>query len=440
MRFFRHVLSTLLAEILVVVFNLVIGVLTARVLGPSRRGVLTLVMTLPLTIVALADPGISQANIYFIGRRGRSPSTVATNSIYFAVGIGLLAALGLWLLRGLALNTVLRSMSPFYFNLILCLVPLLLLYTYWMAIPRALQRFELFNVFRLLMPVTLLGMLGVALLVFRGGIGWATAAYGAGVLIAAGATSLIIAFMVRPRFRPDLLLMKDSLIYGFKSYFQDLLNHLTYRLDLYLVAFFLSAQEVAFYGIATSIAEMVWYVPNSVGLVLFPKLSAMADEAAVHKITAEICRHTLALTALVSAAVLAAGVLGVPLLYGADYAPAITPLIFLAPGTTMMTLYKVLVRNFSSRNRQQVSILAAGIGLALNVALDWVLIPRWGVTGAALGATVAYSSAGLVLLWTFLRDSGLGWDEALRLRRSDLERYRQLVHAIRTYGTRIAEI
>ncbi len=438
MRFFRHVMSTLVAEILIVVLNLLIGVLTARLLGPSRRGVLTLVMTLPMTLIALSDPGISQANIYFIGRKGRSAPVVATNSIYFALGIGLLAALSLWLIRDLALNTVLRSMPPHYFHLVLCLVPLLLLYTYWLAILRAFQRFELFNLLRLLMPLTLLTMMTIALVVFHGGIGWATLAYGTGVLIACSSTLLIIAFLIRPRLRPDGALMKASLSYGFKSYLQDMLNHLTYRLDLYLVAFFLPPQDIAFYGIATSIAEMVWYIPNSVGLVLFPKLSA-ADESRVHQITAEICRHTLAVTALAGAVTLVLGLLGIPLLYGEQYTPATTPLVFLLPGTMLMTLYKVLVRNFSSRNRQQVSILAAIVGLGLNAVLDWLLIPHLGIVGAALGSTLAYAGAGLSLLWAFRRESGLRWSESLWLRRSDLARYRELLQTIRAYLTRPTE-
>ncbi|HIQ02748.1 MAG TPA: hypothetical protein EYH30_11640 [Anaerolineales bacterium] len=430
MRFFRNVLGTLLTEVLIVLFNLLIGVLTARLLGPTRRGVLTLVMTLPVTLVALTDLGISQANIYFIARQKRRAAPVAANGVYLALGIGLLVGLGLWLARGVALGTVLRSMPARYFGFVLVLAPVLLLYTYWMAILRAFRRFALFNLLRLLMPASLLGMMLLALLVFHGGIGWATAAYGAGIVVAAGLSLAVVGAFVRPDLRPDWGLMKESLLYGFKSYLQNLVGHLIYRLDIYLVAFFLTPPEIAFYGIATSVAEMVWYIPNSVGLVLFPKLSA-AEESEVHQLTAEVCRHTLLVTALAGVAVLAAGVVGIPLLYGAEYAPAVRPLILLVPGTTMMTLYKVLARNFSSRNRQQVSILAATVGLVLNGVLDWFLIPRLGMVGAALGSTLAYSAAGLVLLWSFRRESGLGLGDALRLRRSDLIRYRELVQSVR---------
>lgn len=430
MRFFRNVLGTFLTEILIVLINLLIGVVSARVLGPDRRGVLTLVMTLPVTLMAFADLGISQANVYFIARKNCPAATVAGNAVYLAAGTGLLLGVGLWLGRGLALSTFLRGLPSHYLGLILALVPLMLVYTYWMAIPRAFQRFGLFNLLRLMMPAAILILIVLALVIFRGGIGWATVAYSGGIMGAAGLSLIVVGCSVRPHLHPDWALMGDSLVYGMKSYAQNLIGHLTYRLDIYLVAFLLTPRDVAFYGIATSVAEMIWYIPNSVGLVLFPRLSS-TQESQVHQITAEVCRHTLLVTALIGAAVLVAGVVGIPLLYGPEYAPAVGPLLLLVPGATMMTLYKVLARNFSSRDRQQVSILAAVVGLALNVVLDWLFIPLWGIVGAALASGLAYSATGLVLLWAFRRESGLPLGDALHFRRSDLGRYRDLLQTLR---------
>jgi len=129
-------------------------------------------------------------------------------------------------------------------------------------------------------------------------------------------------------------------------------------LDIYLVALFLSPRDVAFYSIATSVAELSWYIPNSVGVVLFPKLSNEPEER-VHTLTAEVCRHSFLITLLATVLFVSVGTVGIPLLYGADYSPAVVPLIALGPGVVAMSLYKVLTRNFSSRNRQQVSILIA---------------------------------------------------------------------------------
>ena len=421
---------------LTVVFNLLLGVLTARLLGPERRGVLTLVMTLSLTLVYLSDLGVSKANIYLIGRHKRSESAVAANSFFIALIVGTAASLALWLSRDLLLNTLLRGLPARYLTVILLLTPLLLLYTYWMAILRARQNFITFNFLRLLMPVALMGCMGTALLIFRGGIGSAVSAYGLGTFLAAGVGLLVVGRIVR--FRPafDRPLAQESLVYGIKSYLQNLVGHLAYRLDVYIVALFLSPRDVAFYGIATSIAELSWYIPNSVGIVLFPKLSNEPDER-IHPLTAEVCRHTLLITFLATVGVVLAGVVGIPLLYGADYAPAIAPLVALGPGVVAMGLYKVLTRNFSSRNRQQVSMSIAVVGLALNVGLDALLIPRLATAGAALASSCAYSVMGVALLFAFRRESGLSWRDILLPRRTDLARYADVGHKVLSVLQRI---
>src|SRR4029077_14423459 len=92
--------------------------------------------------------------------------------------------------------------------------------------------------------------------------------------------------------------------------------------------------------------------------------------------------------------------------YGDRYAPAIRPMLLMLPGIIMISLYQILTRNFTSRNRQQVNIVAAGIALGVNVALNLILIPRYGISGAAVSTAVSYTLAALLLLFIFVRESG----------------------------------
>jgi O-antigen/teichoic acid export membrane protein len=439
MTFFRNVLGTFGTEVLTVGLNMLLGILTARLLGPERRGILTLVMTLPLTLVHFADLGVSQANIYLIGRRKRPAGAILINSLVIALSSGLVIAAVLWLLRDLVLDKLLSGLPAPYFAAILLLLPLLLLYTYWMAILRAWERFRLVNLLLLLMPVSLLICVTPALLIFRGqgsSLEWATAAYLGGSLLAIGVGLFVVGRQVRLQstdaVKPfDSRLARESLGYGLKSYFQNLMGHLAYRLDIYLVALFLDPRDVAFYSIAVSIAELAWYVPNSVGIVLFPKLSNEVEER-IHPLTAEVCRHTFAITLLATVGVTIAGIIGIPLLYGAEYRPAIFPLLALGPGIVVMSLYKVLTRNFSSRNRQQVSVITALIGLALNVVLNVLLIPRLGTIGAALASSCAYVVMSVVLLVAFQRESQLTWRQIALPGQDDWKRYTQLGLYVRT--------
>jgi len=254
------------------------------------------------------------------------------------------------------------------------------------------------------------------------GIQGAVVAYAASVLLGMMVSVLMIGRLIpiRPGF--DRRLAGEAIGFGLKSYAQNLVSHLNYRLDVYLLALFLPPAQVAYYTIATSIAEVVWYIPNSVGTVLFPKLSTEREDW-VHGVTAEVCRHTVLATGLASLAVLATGWWLIPFFYGTAYRPAIAPLLILTPGIMAMAVYKVLTRNFTSRHRQQVSILAASVALVLNVGLNVYLIPRWGVEGAAVSSLVSYVVSAAVLVAVFRRETGMPLRRLFILRQADVIRY-----------------
>lgn len=426
MTFFRRVLGTFATDVAIVGLNFLIGVLVARAMSPSARGVLALAMTMPLTVAYFIDPGIRQANIYLIGRRRRPVEAVAANSITLALGIGLPAAFVIWLGQGPLLRTFLSGITSSQLTLLLLLLPLLLLDGYMMAILRAWHQFKRYNLRRLIAQILLLVLMFLMLVVLRKAASGAILAFTLAMALSVIFSIVLVgrSTRLRPGFQPALA--KEAVRYGLKSYAQNLVGHLTYRLDLYLVAMFLEPAQIAFYAVATSIAELAWYVPNSVGMVLFPRLSiATAEE--IHPLTAEISRHTLFVTFLITLGLSVVGWIVIPLFYGEPYRAAIAPLLILLPGILAMAVYKVLTRNFSSRNRQQISVLASAAALAINVGLNIRLIPQMGIAGAALSSLMAYSVAGIILLLAFCRESGLPPHRVLFIRRADLFRYEDLM-------------
>src|SRR6185436_12101475 len=160
----------------------------------------------------------------------------------------------------------------------------------------------------------------------------------------------------------------------------------------------------------------------------FPKLAGSSDQAA-HDRTAVTCRHTLFATLV--AAIFYAGVGSqlMVLFYGSRYAPAIPPMFMMLPSIIMISLYQILSRNFTSRNRQQVNIIAAGVALAVNASSNLFLIPRFGIVGAAFSTAISYSLAAGILLTVFVRESGNSVRDTVLVGADDLARYPQLVMA-----------
>jgi O-antigen/teichoic acid export membrane protein len=144
-----------------------------------------------------------------------------------------------------------------------------------------------------------------------------------------------------------------------------------------------------------------------------------------------VCRHTLFLTMLGVVGLAVAGPIGIPLLYGTAFRHAIMPLLILLPGVLLMAVYQILTRNFTSRAKQEVNIVAALTALGLNVGLNLLLIPRFGIEGAAIAHGVSYGSAAVILLVVFARESGHSLRDILLVGRTDVD---DLLRAARRVG------
>lgn len=416
------------SRLMFVIFGFGTGIITARILGPHDRGLFTLLIMLPQTLVTFAKMGVAQANVYYV-RRARVPvSTVASNSLVltFVVSIALLTACffcGHWIIDPFT------DGAPWsYVWLALVLVPFLLIESYFMAILQAVEAFGAYNMQSIYKAVMSFVGMATALLLLHGNL-WGALMSQVSVLSLANLWLLIQVYRVAPfDLRWDHEVGRGTLSFGAKSYVQTLAAHLHYRIDLYLIALLLNPEQVAFYSIAVNMTNPILQIPDAIGTVIFPKLAGSSDEAAQQR-TAVTCRHTLFAT-LVAAIVYAGGGSQLMVLfYGSRYAPAIPPMFMMLPGIIMISLYQILSRNFTSRNRQQINIVAAGVALAVNATSNLILIPRLGIVGAALSTAISYSLAAGILLSVFVRESGSRVRDTVLVGPDDLTRYSQLLTA-----------
>ena len=429
-RFVRDSAGVFGAQMLATGLGVGTSVITARMLGPHDRGLYQLLTLLPITLSNFVKLGIPQANVYFMRRRGASGSDVASHSLWLAFGLGGGLALACYLARGWLLAHFLKGAPPITVIPVLVLLPFVLLQGFFSAVLQAEERFREYN-FQQVAP-TVLGLVGmaIALVWLRTGLAGAIVIQ---TLVVVGVTVWLALRVhrtapLRLTWRPELA--RDMMTFGSKSYLQTLASTLHFRIDQYMIGFLLDPVQVGFYAVATNLALLLLRISDATGTVLYPRLAA-AGERDAHAQTSAVCRHTLFITVLVALGYELFGGLAIRLLFGERYAAAVLPMRLMLPGIVMISLYLILTRNFTSRNRQEVNIVAAGAALAINVGLNWILIPRWGIAGAAVSTAVSYSTAALILLVVFARESGYGIAKTLFIGRADLDGYRQLAARMR---------
>jgi O-antigen/teichoic acid export membrane protein len=416
--------------------NLGLGIVTARALGPNDRGVFTLVSVLPHTVVTFVKLGLAQASIYSIKHERVDPSLVAAQLIMITAVVSTVGVVGMYFLKFQAMRVLMKGAPLVCFAFAMFLVPFLIIESHFFGVLQGIDHFEIFNRRRLLdSGLSLVGMF-VGLVLLHGGLLTA-------LMIMAGVTVLMDTWLIvtvyrlcHMRFAWDGQLLRRLLKFGVKSHVQGIATHLHFRADVYLVAGFLNPSQVAFYSIATRLAELVLFVPESLGFVIYPRQAASAV-GELQEVTARSCRHVMFTTTLGGLALMLIGPRLVVAWYGQGYAPAGPPLYYLMPGVVMMSVFFILSRNFTSQNRQGINILTSGTALGCNVLFNLFLIPRMGISGAGLATLLSYSLATLMLTYAYMAESGKKLAEVFVIRASDLLVYRRLVEDVLSRGVRI---
>jgi O-antigen/teichoic acid export membrane protein len=433
-RLASDVTGTLGTRVLTMAFGLFTGIITARVLGPENRGIFTLAALFPASLVTLSKFGQGVASIYFIRKKEEDVSQVASNVLWIALITGAALVATALLLRDTLLTTVLKGVPLYALVAVLPLAPILLVESYLYGVLQATDRFKIYNIRLIAEAVLTVSGMAIALLVLDLGL---PGAFG----VAVGVRLFMVIWVVGTihrgsplRLSFDFALARRMFSYGLKSHVQIIASHFHFKAAMYLVAFYLNPAQVAFYSIASRLAEHILWLPQSLGLALFPRLAG-ADEQRAHEMTAMAVRQALLLTAIAALGLALVGEFLITLWYGEEYAQAGAPLPYIAGGIVMMAMYVLLSRNFTSRNKQSVNIVAAYIALVGNLGLNVLLIPRYGIEGAAMATAVSYTTSSLLLFVFFLRDSGLPWYRVLIVQREDLATWQRLIR-----GTKLGRV
>jgi Membrane protein involved in the export of O-antigen and teichoic acid len=209
-----------------------------------------------------------------------------------------------------------------------------------------------------------------------------------------------------------------------------------YRLDLFIVAFFSGPAEVGLYALAGLLAQFVWILARGGATALYP-LFAVDDGGIVGvRRLAEASRVAVLVGIGGSVALAILVPVLVPVVYGSAFSDAVVPLWLLLPGAAIFSPAIVGAAYFLGRGAPEKNILASGTGLAMTVALDLALVPRYGMLGAAAASTLSYAATSGVTMLLLRRDTRLPFADLLIPRKDDLAHMWAATSALLTYARR----
>lgn len=419
MRFATGALVTLVAKGFALIIGVATSVITARALGPEGRGILALLVFFQGLTVTFGMLGMNGSITYFMARDPGRARKIVENAVVSAVGGGVAVAFLLWGLAEFVPGLVLGRVDIRYLKVFLVSIPFTFLSQILQNVYLAKQRFIDFNVLDLLLRAIQLGGYAVVL-IWLGGSTLEAVVVFSGAAVVGGVIYTAWTMRVEPfRWNFDPLLFREMFTYSVKTYGASLLMFLVYRVHLLMINLMQGQSAAGIYSVGLQLVDVIYIVPVTLSLVLFPKISANEDPGAL--LMLRVFRTTLVVMTMLCALVAWFGREIIALLFGVKFMEASEVLVWLAPGIVALSLVNVLGADLTARGLFRSVIKSIMFGLiAMLLGLSWVL-PRFGLAAAAMVATAGYFLIIAVLLVQVRSAMQLPWSAFFRIRRSDLK-------------------
>jgi O-antigen/teichoic acid export membrane protein len=230
-------------------------------------------------------------------------------------------------------------------------------------------------------------------------------------------------------------ILKKCLSFGIRSYITNLTSFFNYRLDNFIINYYSGPANVGLYSTGVATAEMILYIPNAVSVTTFPK-SASLERSASARLTATLCRYNILIIVPLAVIFGLMGIYLIPLIYGKQFQSSTLPFLLLLPGILGVAITKIISANLSGIGKPQYPTYASLATIVVTIILDILLIPRYGINGAAVASTVSYLLGAILLIYLLTAESNLTWNEIIIPTFADLSflitRTRQLIREIIT--------
>jgi O-antigen/teichoic acid export membrane protein len=413
---------------LIVAFGTVL--FTAHLLSKDEYGL----FALSLTVIGIANAltgGLTAATAYQIANQRRPAGLAFANGASIGGTIGILAVLA-----GIVGATALRGDAAGVALPVGLAAAAVIINSVTAGAFLGRESLVRYNVALVAPPLFALAAIAITFLTLdRRTPEAALGAYAAGQWLALGLMWVVGGKGLFAGLRLERALLQTILRFALLAGMSSGVSYLNYRADLFVVEHFEGKDGAGTYSLAVYLAESVWQVSGSLALAAYARMGTLDRAEAAH-LTTRVMRHSLILLTLVCAVLFASAGLVESVAFS-KYDGMAAALRFILPGVLVYGMAQAFSGFYTyRRGLPWVAALVAGGGLVIDIALDFVLIPAMGVSGAALASSIAYTVAITAGLAVFFRQEGIRPTTIFRVGRQDIEDYRVLANRLRSALTR----
>ncbi len=409
--FFKDLMNVGLSNFAIIIFGLGRAIITARWLGPKANGIIAVLSVYPALFMSIGSLGIQQSTTYFIGKKIYSEKDIKTSvsQIWFITSI-ISMFICFFLIKYFSNSCnniiwIIFSIIPIPFNLFT---------TYNSGIYLGKNQIQFFNKINWL-PAAI-GFVSILFFVVYLQLNVS------GVLISAIIGPALMFFLLLFKndfirsfsFSIDFRIVKSLLALGMIYAVALLIINLNVQLDILILDKLSTPYETGIYSKGVAITQYLWYIPMLLSTIIFARSANAKDDYLFSKKVAQLLRVSIILVSITSLILILTAKYIILGMFGIKFYDSISVLRLLLPGILLLTIFKCLNQDLAGKGKPWISMKAMIPALLINIILNYILIPNYGASGAAISTTISYSFATLIFLYIYSKEVDIKISEIFR--------------------------
>jgi O-antigen/teichoic acid export membrane protein len=194
-------------------------------------------------------------------------------------------------------------------------------------------------------------------------------------------------------------LARRTLALGLRYHIGVAFLFLLFRADILILNSMVRSAQVGRYALAATLAEVTYLSADAIAQVMLPRqMDSNIEESG--ELTVRIVRMNALVAVMSSALILVGSEFLLLTVFGHAYAGVLSPLAVLMPGVVALAGVRA-ASGFLIRLNQPITFaITSGGAMILNIVLNLLLIPAFGIVGSALASSVAYTAlAACYVVW-----------------------------------------
>ncbi|WP_230670633.1 flippase [Methanosarcina mazei] len=375
--------------------HLLLRMVLGKELGPMGLGTYTLVFTIYILGTEFAAFGYGSALTYYIAKYKNNISKIEEY-----ISSGVIGSIVSGFIMGIILYSFSEFISASFFHIpeMVTLLRLTAVCFPFIAIQKVtlgtLNGFRKMNYFATIniLQNTLVFLLSVFFVFFlKMGVTGAVIGFVVSSLIIGTVSLLYLRKSFSLPSRVSLVnILREITWFGFYVVFGNSINMINTQIDSLLIGRFMSETDVGYYATAIIMIQGMTLLPGAVQQVTNPEIATYygrKEYSNIKKLVKNTMSKIFVIEVLLLIFLAIFGKYIIFILFSENFAPAYTPMLILSVGYMIYSPWISVGAVFSSIGKVNLSFKLNGICAILNTILNLLLIPKFGIIGAASATT-----------------------------------------------------